>query len=156
MVRLGDNFPDGDKSAYVERHLTPGAILYLFCRFTKTPKEKYVVVVAMEPRLLLFAINSEISHFVRSRHMVAYQLKLQSDEYDCLDHDSYLDCAQAISDMTRDDIVNQLVADVSRIKGHLTDTTVREIISTVDGAKTITPRDQKAIISALSPEQTTS
>jgi hypothetical protein len=45
MDRLGDVFPEHEKQAHLDRQLTAGRVLYLFCEFTDPPKEKYLVLV---------------------------------------------------------------------------------------------------------------
>jgi hypothetical protein len=42
MAKLGDYLPHKEKGQYIETHLKPGQILYLFCDFTTPPKEKYL------------------------------------------------------------------------------------------------------------------
>ena len=67
MGRLGDRFPERARREYVESHLDPGEVLYLFCPFTSPPKDKYLVLACAKPRPLLFMVNSTIHPFIASR-----------------------------------------------------------------------------------------
>jgi len=67
MATLGDYLPHKEKGQYIEAHLKPGQILYLFCDFTTPPKEKYLVLACPGENPLLFIINSEIHPFIASR-----------------------------------------------------------------------------------------
>ena len=45
MGKLGDLFPEDEKRKFIDRHLRPGQVLYLHCRFTNPQKDKYLVLV---------------------------------------------------------------------------------------------------------------
>ncbi len=150
MVRLGDAFPDDDKQDFITRQLVPGQVLYLFCDFTRPPKEKYALVAAVEPTPLLFLINSTIAAFIRSSaESVACQVALSAVDYDFLSHDSFIDCSQVFDCMTRIEIMGQLGNDVSRVKGTLTQSASKAVLSAVAMARTISGAHKRAIQQAL-------
>ncbi len=73
-------------------------VYYLFTTYTTPPKDKYVVVVCVEPEILGFFINSEINEFVRKRpKLMPCMVELDSAHNPFLRYDSYLDCQLARS-----------------------------------------------------------
>lgn len=104
MATLGDYFPQKEKEQYIDEHLQPGQILYLFCDFTTPPKEKYLVLACPGQNPLLFMINSEIHPFITARpELSKCQIKLDASEYE-LDHDSYINCSKVIDEFSEEDI----------------------------------------------------
>jgi hypothetical protein len=149
MGRLGNFFSEDDKQQYVDRHLRPGQVLYLFCGFTRPPKEKYLVLACPGARPLLFVINSEIPQFIECRpDLRSCQVKLNVSDYNFLDHYSFVNCSEVI-ELLEEEIRGQILADVGRIRGELNATTKREIIRVVQSARTISPRHKKLIIDSL-------
>jgi hypothetical protein len=150
MGRLGNLFSEADKHDYVDRHLRPGQVLYLFCQFTNPPKEKYVVLTYAGPTPLLLVINSRISPFIEHRpELRRCQVKLNASDYDFLDHDSFADCSKVIDSLDKTNIREQVLADLGRAVGELTQATKREIIKAVQDAKTISNHHKRLIIDAL-------
>jgi hypothetical protein len=150
MGRLGNLFSEADKHDYVDRHLRPGQVLYLFCQFTNPPKEKYVVLTCVGPTPLLLVINSRISPFIEHRpELLRCQVRLSASDYDFLDHDSFADCSKVIDSLDETNIRGQVLADLGRAVGELTQATKREIIKAVQDAKTISNHHKKLIIDAL-------
>ena len=45
------------------KNLRIGSVIYKHCNFTTPEKNKYMVVVSLQPRLLVLLINSEINEF---------------------------------------------------------------------------------------------
>ncbi len=62
--------------------------------------EKFLIVAGVaEDRVLVCAvfINSEINPYIQKRpRMLSCQVKLKSNDYDFLSHDSYVNCAQPV------------------------------------------------------------
>jgi len=68
------------------------------CRHTTPPKDKYVVIVCLNPNPYGFLINSEVSSFVRSRpELLSSQVRVTAAKYGFLKHDSYINCGQLFS-----------------------------------------------------------
>jgi len=150
MGNLGDYFPEQEKHKHIDRQLQPGQVLYLFCRFTTPPKDKYLSLLHLEKRPLLFIINSKIPQFIAERpSMLKSQVKLCSTDYDFLEHDSYINCAEVRDDFDELEIRNQILVDVGRIRGELNPITKREIIEVVKDSKTISKYHMKLIIDSL-------
>ncbi len=151
MSRLGSNFPESHRREWAENQLTPGRVLYLFCEFTTPPKEKYLAIVCRKPRPLLFLVNSSLTSFVQKRpEFRKCQVSLSAGDYDFLRYDSYLNCSEVIDSLRVEEIVDQLVADITRIKGSLNEITIQEIRQVVPDTKTISPIHKKLIERALS------
>jgi len=110
------------------------------------PKEKYVLLLDIVQGPLVFVVNSRIHPFISSRpHLVSCQLELVEARYPYLKHDSYLDCSNAIEDMTEDEIVGQLMRDTSRIKALLVDADRVKLKTIVAGARTVSARNKSII-----------
>ena len=152
MATLGDYFPQKEKDQYIDEHLHPGQILYLFCDFTTPPKEKYLVLACPGQNPLLFMINSEIHPFIAARpELCKCQIKLDASEYE-FDHDSYINCSKVIDEFSEEGIYRQLGRDVSRIKNVLTPKTKQDVIQVVSAARTIKKHVKTLIIQALQTE----
>ncbi len=152
MGRLGNHFPDDQKREYARASLVAGQVFYLWCDFTTTPKDKYVVLVCPDTESpLFFVVNSSVHPFVARKPDVAEcQVELRACDYDFLHHDSFLNCAEVIDCFSEAELVGQLQAGLDRIKGRLNDATAKCVIKVVQNARTISPRHKKAIRSALS------
>lgn len=150
MGRLGDQFPESSRREYADREVAPGHVVYLFCDFTRPPKEKYLVVVAVHPRPLLFVINSRVPDFVASRpHLASCQVPIRASDHPFLAHDSFINCAEVIDCIDFEAVMAQVVADTRRIKGALTAATIQCVVTAVQGAKTISPKHKAEIVAAL-------
>ncbi len=147
---IGDSAPLPLKESFVDRHKRAGQVLYLLCPFTDPAKDKYLVLVHPRPGPLLFRINSGIRPYVENRsNLKDCQVQIKASEYEFLTHDSYIDCSQVIYSFTEADITEQLLADISRVKGQLAITTREKLIAVVQKAPTISPRYKKRIIASL-------
>ena len=150
MLQLGDLLPDDDKQAYIDRHLKPGQVLYLFSTFTDPPKDKYLVLVHQDAQPLLFVINSRVSEFIRAQpDLLQSQIPLKVSDYAFLDHDSFLNCGEVIIEFDEAGIRQQVEEQVGRLRGELNATTKADIIRVVKVAKTLSPNDKRLIIEAL-------
>src|SRR5438270_2054717 len=117
-MNLGDAFSLDEKKEAFRRNFHPRRILYLLCGFTKpAPKEKYIAIGCSTPQPRVLVVNSRVSNFVQRRpKLLSAQIQLRAADYDCLDHDSYLDCSKAIDYFTEAIIENQVIRDMARIK----------------------------------------
>lgn len=149
-MTLGNFFPQDEREDYVNRHLNPGQVVYLFSRFTNPHKEKYFVIAYYGRRPLLFAINSRIHPYIANRSDLSRcQVRLGAADYDFLNHDSYINCSEVIDFFDEDEIKQQILGELSRIKGELTQTAKREIVQAVKRARMISKWHKELIIQAL-------
>lgn len=149
MTVLGDFFPGDDVRDHIERQLTPGRVLYLWCNFIDPPKNKYVVLLWKRKNCLLFMINSNIVRFIQAdEHLRSLQIKLKVTEYGFLDYDSWINCMD-VKSIALEEIQKQLMQDVSRIKDELTLETREQVRMVVGTAQTISPLHKKLIMSSL-------
>lgn len=151
MVKVGDFFPGFLKSAHIDRSLVPGRILYLDCEFTKPPKEKFLVLLCARPEPLVFVINSRIPRLAQQRSdLRKSQVSLYASDYECLSHDSYLDCSKVFPLRSLQYVKNQLSRDLSRIKGIINDTNKHEIIEVVSKSRILSNYHKRLIVTSLS------
>jgi len=128
VSELAAFFPEEARVDYVKRTLTAGRVLYLFCPFTEPPKEKYVILLRLGNPTLLFLINSRIHDYIANRpDLAACQLLITQSDYEFLAHDSYIDCSNAIDDFSDKDVLDQIIGDISRVKGTLNPRTIQDM-----------------------------
>lgn len=146
MGILGSAFPDDKKEAFIDRHLKPGQVLYLFCPFTSPPKEKFVVVACLGNRPSLFLINSGIHQFIATQpDLLACQVQISAAEHSFLSQDSWVACDNLIRNLEEDDIRAQIRDAATRAVGGLSRNAVRDIRRAVKIATTIPPYYQRLI-----------
>ena len=149
MPTVGNYLPQDDKEDHVARSLTPGRVLYLLCDFTKPKKNKYLILAVPGEKSLLLVINSNIPRFVsRNPELLRSQVKISSSDHPFLDHDSYANCAE-VKEVSRKDLVEQLLQDTSNIKGEISTEAKAEIVRVVKGARTVPAAYKKLIAEAL-------
>ena len=150
LRRLRLSFPRENRQEYLERTLHPGRIVYLFCDFTAPPKNKYLLLAHVGSPPLLFIINSSIPAFVREKHWLSScQVKLAATDYECLSHDSHLDCSEVITAFDGQAMRNQLLADVRRLKESISADTKRQVLRAVTGAYTISGVHKSMVLNSL-------
>ena len=150
MSELGVFFPEQERIDYAKRALTPGRVLYLFCPFTEPPKEKYAVLLSLGNPTLLFLINSRINDYIADRQdLAACQLLIAQSDYEFLDHDSYIECSNVIDEFADEDVLDQIISDISRVKGTLNPRTIQDVQRIVRQARTISPFHARIILSSL-------
>jgi hypothetical protein len=149
-LSLGDFFPVAEQQRFVDGCLKAGAVLYLRCDFTDPPKDKYILVACVTDPPKLFLINSEIPRFVAKRpKQKASQVKLKASDYSFLQRDSYVNCAEVVDVFDEDAIRNQLMSQVSRCKGEITQNTKNAVIAAVKRTRQISDYDKELITAAL-------
>jgi len=149
---LGDHFSNEDKQAAISRQIKPGIVLYLSCNFTTPPKEKYLLLVSVNPKPLFFIINSEINDFIKHRpHLFESQIMLDYTICNFLAHNSYIDCTKVLDNFHLDEVEQQVLSDFSRLKDRLNPDTIDKIIEVVGKSKTLTPQHKQWIVNGLKP-----
>jgi hypothetical protein len=130
--------------------LRVGQVFYLFCDFLNRPKDKFVVVVCTNPRLLLFLFNSEIAQFIQHKsHLLRCQVSLCASDHQFLDHDSHLDCSYVVDKLTEEELIRQVEANMSRMSGELNEAALSEVLSAVEAARTISLQFKLWMIAGL-------
>lgn len=147
---IGDQFPTEQKLQYIRKQLIPGVVFYLFCDFTiPHPKDKFLLLTCVNPKLLFFVINSRINQFIQEQqHLLRCQVQLDMANHTFLKHDSYIDCTTAYS-ISRDDVEDQLSEDMSRVKGKITGTVKDNLIVAVQGCIVLPKREKRWILEAF-------
>lgn len=150
MTSLGEYFPVNAKRDFVEGSLKPGCVLRLEVRFPQVTKPKFLVLVANDdPDYLTFIINSEISNFIQNRPaMMQCQVAIDAESHPFLTHNSHIACHETLA-LKREDVIKELIADPSAIKGEVSDKIRAQIISAVKFTKGISNAVKQRILSAL-------
>jgi len=146
MSRIGDFLPESERRLATGRDRRPGEVLRLWCEFTDPPKDKFVVVVSAGDSPLLFVINSRINPFIQKRpHLLRCQVRMAVSDYPFLDHDSFINCAEAIESVTQDAISAQLSGPGGTMEGDLSPDTIAAILRAAESATTLS-EDHKQLI----------
>ena len=150
MPAVGDQISPSGRRAYVEQSLTPGRILFLDCSFTNPPKPKYLVLASYDEPPLLLVINSHIHGFIANQpELLVCQVLLSAADYPCLDHDSYVNCAEVFDCVSGHEISGPVMSDLNRIKDELTGADKRAVAAAVIGAVTVSEGHKETVQKGL-------
>lgn len=151
-MNLSGSFSYEQRLQFVRGRLKAGVVIKLHCDFTNPPKQKRLLVVAVNRgRPLLFVINSDPTDFAKNhKHLIKQHLPLKASDENFLDHDSYLDCSTAYDNFDRDDIERALAQDTTLILGDLAGQTAPTVLETVADSPTLSPVHINAISDELS------
>lgn len=148
---LGDSFPPDFMAKFSQqRGLSPGDVLYLHCDFTTPPKFKFMVVVCCEP-LLVLLINSVVNPFIQQNpKLLQCQVELLQSTHDFLDWDSFVNCIEAHTAFSLDDIKSRIATDYGHVfKGRVTDIAMKDVRAAISISPTMIRRHKKLILEAL-------
>ncbi len=147
---IWDKLPPEERRKYIHARLTPGRVILLYCDFTKPkPKDKFLVLVRIEPEPLFFVINSKVSEFIRQREwLFQCQVEIGHEEHAFLKHHSFIDCTEA-KGIALHDVYEQIERDISRLKDDISAQVREQIIAAVKFAKTLSTKQKTGILSAL-------
>lgn len=150
MAPLGEHFPVKAKRDFIEASLKPGCVIRLEIKFPQVTKPKFLVLVTNDdPDYLTFIVNSEVSNFIQNRpDMMQCQVAIDAENHPFLKRNSYIACHETHS-LKREDVIKELLADPSEIKGSISEETRAQIISAVKFAKTMSNVVKQRVLSAL-------
>jgi hypothetical protein len=151
---LGDDFPPELKDQIIVNSITPGQVLKLFCSFTNPPKEKFLLVVSVNPAICIFIINTSIHPFIKSKYdLLESQVLIKKEDYQFLDHDSYIACHEIINHFSMDEIRKQIQLDISRIKEKINANTRNNILIAIDKCRALSKVEKDIVINGLNSMQ---
>ncbi len=150
MAKLGDAFSDDQRRESVRRRLQPGAVIYIDVVFPEGRKPKYLVIAYVDHECRTFVVNSRVHPFVEANPSLAVcQVRIDAARHAFLRRDSYIACHQVLRLPTAN-VIAELAADISRIKGRLHAEVSAEVIAAVKRAPTLSLAEQTQIANALS------
>lgn len=149
MAKIGDFLGPEAKREFVVRNLIPGQVVYLEVRFPNRTRSKYLVLVGeSSPDCLTFVVNSETNEFISCRpDLNICQVKISVATHAFLERDSNVACHEVLS--LPKEVIGELMADTSRIKGMISQEVRGEIVAAVKRARTIDRATVEAILAAL-------
>jgi len=134
----------------IGNNLRVGAVLHKHCDFTTPPKNKFLVVGSLQPRLLVLLINSEINQFYVQQGLDHFHVPVSQAEHQFLTHDSYTNCVEAHTAFDCSEIRQEVINDyVNIFKGWLTDECLEAVYNAVKGNNIIRKGEQKEIMAAI-------
>lgn len=149
-MNLGNSFPADLRLARVERVFKPGAVFYLEIEFPEITKNKYLVLVDLEgDDCFHFIVNSEPNAYIEERaELRVCQVSIDAASHDFLRYDSMIACHEVLT-IPKTEVVSALMRDMSLYKGQISDSVRDEIVAAVKHAETLSPIQQKSILSSL-------
>lgn len=149
MAKLGDAFSDDERRKSVTRRLRPGAVIYLEVVFPEGRRSKYLVVAHVDEQCCTFIVNSKVRPFIAAHpELSVCQVRIDAARHGFLRHDSHIDCHEVLRLPTQA-VVNELMADMGRIKGDLHAEVRAQVIAAVKRAPTLAPAEQTLLAGAL-------
>jgi len=140
MENLGDFFPHKIKKKFAREKLKPGTVLRLFVKDTVPPKIKRLIIIAVDNENYLLAtlfINSEINPMLlNSEELIQLQFKIDSNKFDFIKHDSYVDCSK-LKPRNIEQLSELIIKDPKTVIGEVDEVTLRKIKKIVKKARTI-------------------
>ncbi|MDP8161956.1 hypothetical protein QJU89_03780 [Pasteurella skyensis] len=128
-----------------------GAVIKIFCEFTRPPKYKFLMIACIDP-LLAFVINSDINDFIKNRpELLQDQVDIPASDHHFLVLDSVMNCVQVhqaieiSSPITNNDLNNAY-------QGHIQHYCLREIIRVVDESVNLNTIQKKLIINSINAD----
>lgn len=82
-----------------------GDILFLRCGHCIPPKNKYFVVVSIEPSPILLFVNSKLNDYVKNNpSLYPYHTSIKQSEHTFLKYDSWVNCCDPCIEFNLDNI----------------------------------------------------
>ncbi|NNH38023.1 hypothetical protein [Acinetobacter terrae] len=132
------------------KNLRIGSVIYKHCNFTTPEKNKYMVVVSLQPRLLVLLINSEINEFYIKKKLDHFHVPINQSEHNFLDHDSFANCIEAHTAFDLSTLKSELLENYSEIhKGWLSDNCLENAYHAVKSNNILRTGEQKEIIISI-------
>ena len=126
----------------------PGSIPVL--RFHYSPKRQVPCPGVCDAQAT--ALHDQLDHppFIASRpDLRRCQVALSATEYEFLDDDSFINCAEITDYFDNAAITGEILADVGRLRGNLSQAKRGQVIEAVQDAKTVSRRHKALITDAL-------
>lgn len=141
------------KAALQKAKIKPGSIVHFYCHYISNPKNKFLVVVHVDPKedlVLGFFINSEIHPFLKSNpDLLICQFQMKKAKYGFLINDSFLDCSDLQDQIGLEELAAHLTEVEDDYKGEVAEEDLVEIIQLVNSAKTISEYDKDLIMNSF-------
>jgi len=129
--------------------LRTGDVVHVYVQSLRNPKHKFCVLACMEPKPLLFLINSEVTEYKKTRpDLMAGQLEIDAAGHAFLNYDSWLDCTE-LHGYPLDQLEAEYHRDPKIVVGRLSEVMTASVIEVVKRSVTLPKRDIARIIAAL-------
>jgi hypothetical protein len=134
--------------------LRTGDVVHVYVQSLRNPKHKFCVLACMEPKPLLFLINSEVTEYKKTRpDLMAGQLEIDAAGHAFLNYDSWLDCTE-LHGYPLDQLEAEYNKDPKIVVGRLSEVLTARVIEVVKRSVTLPKRDIARILAALAPAET--
>jgi hypothetical protein len=131
-------------------NLRVGSVIHKFCDFTTPPKNKFLVVASLEPRLLVLMINSQVNNYYQLNNLDQFHVPVPEAEHSFLSHDSFTNCVEAHTAFDCSELRDEVILDYQNVfKGWLTDSCLESVYHAVKGNNVLRRAAQKEIMSSI-------
>lgn len=135
------------------RNLKVGSVVYTWCDFCTPPKNKYLLVASIAPRLLVLVINSEINQFYVVRGQDQFHVLVSQEEHPFLQHDSHACCIEAIDAFDLTYMRAEVLASYATFhRGHISCRCLKDVYDAVVAQKVMRRGHKIEIITSLESE----
>ena len=150
MVPLGERFPLTSRQAQVQKEFIPGCVIRVDVRFPHATKTKFLAIAYNDDEeCLAFVINTKVHPLIEKKlDSRQSQVKIDCANHGFLGHDSYIACHEVLT-IRKPDIIKELIADPSKIKGRVSPEVREQIVSAVKFARTISKANKSKILPCL-------
>ncbi|NVL45923.1 hypothetical protein F2S75_05680 [Pseudomonas syringae pv. actinidiae] len=135
------------------RNFKVGSVVYTWCDFCEPAKNKYLVVVSLDPSLLVLVVNTNINQFYFDRGQEGFHVLVPVAEHQFLAHDSYACCVEAIEAFDLTYMKAQVVEKYNDFhRGHLTSKCLVDVYRAVLAQGVMRRGLKRQILSSLEAE----
>jgi hypothetical protein len=148
-MNLRGALPPEVQRALVERTLSPGTIIHVYCPFISKPNNKFLLIACIDPDPVVFVINSKPHPFIL-RSFMDLQIRLDPTESDFLTHESFIDCSNPNDTMAMRDYVDLIINDpTAGRRMEINERTRTEVIKAIKRNRIMTPAMKRRLLSGL-------
>jgi hypothetical protein len=131
--------------------IVAGSIYLVYCGHITDPKDKFCLVVATEPKLRYFFINTEPSPLAANNAKLApTQVRILRAEHPFLAYDSWVDCRDPQGGRL-EDWQEEVAQDAQRVKGQASPALLGAVIASIEASPTIAAKQAEQMLAELRP-----
>jgi len=137
-------------AALLACNLRVGAVIHKHCPFTTPPKNKFLVVASIQPRLLVLLINSQINEFYFKSGLDQFHVPVPAADHTFLNHNSFTNCIESHEAFDYTAVREDVIHNYNEVfKGWLTDSCLEQIYHAVKNNNLIARGYQKEIVASI-------
>lgn len=150
MQAIADALSDDEKLAIIREKFTTGQVFYLRTVFPSRIRDKYLLLISPDEPPLFLVFNSGKAIFIEQNpRLDACQVPIKKEiDPEAIEHDCFLDCTETKS-LTFENVSNQCSKDMTRIRGTLSEKTLKEVFAALQRDKRIVLNTKLRLLGSL-------